>query len=93
MPYILQKRRDSLDPTINALLDELEKINAGAGDYNYVITSLLLGFIDFHGTRYEHFNTVHGILDCVGREFYRRFTAPYEDQAMIRNGDVLIPRD
>jgi len=88
MPYILQKRREPLDPIVNQLLDALEKINAGAGDYNYVITSLLLGYIEFHGTRYEHFNTVHGILDCVGKEFYRRFTAPYEDEAKERNGDV-----
>lgn len=88
MPYILQTRREKLDLAINDVLDGLEKINAGAGDYNYVITSLLLGFIELHGTRYEHFNTVHGILDCVGKEFYRRFTAPYEDQAKERNGDV-----
>lgn len=88
IPYILQKRREPLDPLINQLLDALEKLNAGAGDYNYVITSLLLGFIECHGTRYEHYNTVHGILDCVGKEFYRRFTAPHENEAKARNGDV-----
>lgn len=88
MPYILKTRREPLDPLINDLLDQLGNMNAGAGDFNYTITSLLLGYLDLHGNRYEHFNTVHGILNCVDQEFYRRWTADYENEAKVRNGDV-----
>lgn len=88
MPYILPTRRERLDNEIEMLLDKLEDINAASGDYNYVITRLLLGYIELHGKRYEHFNTVDGILGCVQKEFYRRWTSGYEDSAIKRNGDV-----
>ncbi len=63
------------------------------GDLHYDISQLIDGYL-YHqpantdGPNYQRFNDVMGVLACAQAELYRRLIAPYEDEAMRRNGDV-----
>lgn len=80
MPYIKTKDRELLGE--GAAPDN-------AGELNYTITKLLLNYLQRKGTSYAVINEIMGVLSCVGREFYRRHAAPYEDQKIDENGDVF----
>ena len=84
MPYILKERRPKIEP----LVLELSKVLESRGDYNYAITRLLHTWIETYGKRYKHVNDAQGIIDCVGKEFYRVVTAPYENIKRRENGPV-----
>jgi len=92
MPYIVQPKRDTLDPTI----DELHKILVGMemddesnnmeGNLNYIFTRILrMCYTD----SYSQINDAMGVLSCVMLEHYRTKAAPYEDQKIYDNGDVV----
>lgn len=91
MPYIVQDKRNHLDPHIDALLNALRELesddpaNSHAGNLNYAITRLLRGS---YSPRYAEINDAVGVLECVKQEFYRKFAAPYEDQKEFENGPV-----
>jgi len=88
MPYIERKRRHELYGYIEALDDKLAEMGDVGGDMNFVIFRLL--YLKWERVRkYMTAETMMGTLNCVGREFYRRCIAPYEDGAMWRNGDIL----
>ena len=87
MPYIAQDRRELLDPAIVTLQGELERLDFGEGDLNYVI-SRLVGFYFQQRRRYFTIARVCGVLANVAEEFYRRMAAPYEDAAIRKNGDI-----
>ncbi len=95
MPYIVDEKRQSLDPAIEALhrvlvnlqLDDEE--NDMEGNVNYVMTRLLMMIYgNKDGTRYTHINDAVGVLGCVTQEFYRKVAAPYEDQKEFDNGEI-----
>jgi hypothetical protein len=81
MPYIKQ--------TIRELLDANRSEPATAGELNYKITRLCLDYIATHGKQYNTYNEAIGVLSCVTQELYRRQVAPYEDQKIAENGDVV----
>ncbi len=83
MPYIAKGRRDLLPWSPNVAKTE--------GDLNFQITSLLVEYIEQNGLSYERIGDVEGALQNASKEFARRVTAPYEDQAIARNGDVYGP--
>jgi hypothetical protein len=80
MPYIKQSDRETLQaikPTT-------------AGELNYMITCLCLGFLEVNGNEpgYSGYNEVIGALECCKLEFYRRAVVPYEKKKIKENGDV-----
>ena len=85
MPYIEQGRRGDLDLAMTLLMQEKELTN---GDLNYIITRLLHNQLKLHGTNYERFNGLTGVLECAKLELYRRVVGPYEDIKIKENGDV-----
>ena len=90
MPYIKRNDRLQYDPLVTELafqLYEVEDLLQRAGHVNYIITTLLLQ--SFPVKRYGTMALVDGVLTGVGREYYRRRVAPYEDAAIKRNGDLL----
>lgn len=92
MPYITQDERMKWEPMLNEF-DEVTGHQNGSytptvGEMNYLITSLLHRWIKIVGVRYANLNAVAGIIKCVGDEFYRRVTAPYEDKKIEENGCV-----
>lgn len=83
MPYIPQGSRDYMDPEVKALRAKIES----PGELNYAITRLVGHRWSSQG-RYVSICIVIGTLFCVALEFYRRAAAPYEDEALDRNGDI-----
>lgn len=91
MPYIVQEKRDELDPIIDRLHHALVSLEADdennnmEGNMNYLITRLLR---KVYGTSYAEINAAMGMLTCVQAEHYRTQAAWYEDQKKFENGDV-----
>ena len=46
-------------------------------------------YIEQNGKCYQTFNDVTGALENAKLEIYRRMVAPYEDEKIVENGDVL----
>jgi len=77
MPYIPQDERDSAIHTPRS-----------AGQLNYAITQLLVGYAEREGLCYQTINDIVGAIECSKAEFYRRVAADYEDAKCKDNGDV-----
>lgn len=87
MPYITKPDRNKLDSEIDAVLAKLAIANH-EGEYNYVITRLIHGFVIDNGLSYKILNAAQGILDCAKDEFSRTVVAPYEDIKALENGPI-----
>lgn len=87
MPYIARDRREKLDPVIGLLQDELNFGGFSEGELNYVL-SRFVGHYFRKQRRYYTIARVTGVLQNVAQEFYRRMAAPYEDEAIQKNGDI-----
>lgn len=93
MPYIKQEHRSRLDPHIENLAQEIQRIAeeekdplAFAGLFNYTCTKLGLRLLPER--RYKWIALLVGVFETVKQEFYRRFAGPYEDEQIEKNGDV-----
>lgn len=97
MPYITQEERDQLDPTINALVNQIKAtsdhplnsthaIYACAGLLNYAITQLVRCMVG--SPTYRDIAVGSGILHDVQTEYDRKFVAPYEDLKIEQNGPI-----
>ncbi len=94
MPYIIQEKRDVLDPYIDDLhhaLVELElddESNNTEGNLNYIFTRLIRKV--YTTGNYAQVNDIMGVLLCTALEHYRTQAGPYEDQKKHDNGDVEV---
>ncbi len=89
MPYIRGDRRPQIEirPALSGFPVNRPQT---PGELNYLITRLCHAFVERHGTpSYADLNDVVGVLECAKQELYRRLVAPYEDECIQRNGDVL----
>ena len=93
MPYITPERRKELDKEIHYLANALKLLRDSSddaagyvGDLNYTISELITKVIP--DKRYKHINEIVGVLESLKLEFYRRYAGPYEDLAVIKNGDT-----
>ena len=85
MPYITQKDRSNL-LSVNQL-KELGSVDH-VGKLNYILSNIVLGFIESNGVSYTQMNNATGVLECVKAELYRRLASPYEDIKISENGDI-----
>ena len=97
MPYIKPEARHALDATIRDLAEKIADLaraepeeTAFAGLLNYACTSLAMQIVArrFGRIRYGTIATLTGVFRNVGDEFYRRVAAPYEDEQIVKNGDL-----
>jgi hypothetical protein len=93
MPYIKQEKREDYEQEIQKIVKKLvnsdDGYNSAKGELNYIIYSIVLRYLDEKGMRYHRINDfVGGVLSCCQQELYRRLAAPYEDEAIKKNGDV-----
>ena len=77
MPYIPPQDRSSA-----------RRLPLTAGELNYAITALLLGYCETHAISYTLLNECVGALESAKLEFYRRKVVPYEELKRQQNGDV-----
>jgi len=91
MPYVDEKVRDHLDPSIDILVSTMyhdgPTYTFEPGNVNYAITRLLIGWWK-RNPKYVTICLVVGTLFCVALEFYRRIAAHYEHGKIHTNGDV-----
>lgn len=87
MPYIKPKLRELIDETLAPVMVHVVRY-APVGEVNYILTRVLLTWIEAGPTNYDRINAVIGVLECAKLEMYRRLAAPYEDAKKASNGDV-----
>jgi len=83
MPYIKKEDRQRLD-----LGGSNEHRPQTPGELNFVITKLIVKYLQDAKLNYQHINDVLGALEGAKMEFYRRVVVPYEDMKCDQNGDV-----
>lgn len=97
MPYITSDKREQVNTQLGYLVDAIVDTSNGdvsalPGILNYCITVMIKA--SYHAVTgkkklsYADHNSAMGMLECAKQEFYRRNTAPYEDEKVIENGDV-----
>jgi len=88
MPYITEPKRLQFKPIVKSFEQNVNK-SATAGDLNYLVTKLILRYLEVHELSYATINDIRGSLENAASEFYRRIAAPYEDVKIKQNGDVF----
>ena len=84
MPYITQEDRKKI--LIDVSFGSPEGFTAGA--LNYVLTTIIMGYLKNRGKSYTTMNEIVGVLEQAKDEFQRRIIHPHEDQKRAENGDV-----
>ena len=87
MPYIKPTRRELFDNEIEALQTKLLENRAEEGDYNYVITRIIMTIVAKE-IRYNLIVKMTGVLKNVSSEIYRRIASTYENMTMTKNTDI-----
>lgn len=93
MPYLKPETREILDRDVQLfqiegyVTDRFEP-QEFAGVLNYMNYRLIKTYVGKRGKRYWIFALIVGSLVCCVLEIYRRLVAPYEDEAVNKNGDV-----
>lgn len=91
MPYIRPERREDLDPMVDALAAKLREMSCVRGDLNYVVTQLVLSALKPEsGWSYHSLSDTISVLRDAADEIARRMLGPYEDKAVIKNGDCSV---
>lgn len=85
MPYIKKEDREKFD---EYEVDELAATCTGPGELNYLLTRILVGYVEYRGESYATYNEVIGVLECAKMELARRRLSIYEDEKCKSNGDV-----
>ena len=83
MPYIKKERRHHLDHIVWKMLRMGVEPN---GELNYILFKFCIEVVQSSYNNYK--NYIGELNECVA-EIRRRLLAPYEDQKIKENGDVL----
>jgi len=102
MPYIKEKRRESLDNAIRGMIIAFKTNLEGktfekeqlsneeflniCGDINYAFSSILGRLMG--NVSYVKIAMITGVLENIKQEFYRRVGGCVENQKIIENGDI-----
>ena len=92
MPYITDNYRKELDNLIDEFTSKVKEIHEKTptqtrdGLINYSLTRILNQV--YADARYHDYNEIIGVLECCKLEYYRKYTAPYEDIKEDANGKV-----
>lgn len=74
-----------------ALRHHAEHTPLNAGELNFALTRMLLGYIERKGLSYQTINDCVGALECAKLEAYARIARPYEQDKCAANGEVYFP--
>lgn len=90
MPYIKKSEREKF----RIILDNFGKLNiTSIGEFNYLISSMLVIMIKRVKPDYYFYNNLIGVLECIKLELYRRAITPYENSKCETNGDLFLTKD
>ena len=79
MPYITEEAREAL---------QAGAPSATSGELNYVITRIILEYVEMKGLSYQVINDILGALEGAKMEFYRRVVVAYEQRKCEENGEI-----
>lgn len=82
MPYIKPENRARL-------MDPDEPVNT-MGELTYVLFYNMMVYLEQKGMSYQTLGEITSAADNAKVEFQRRFLAPYEDERLAENGDVVL---
>lgn len=83
MPYIKPENRKAMNEIVSLMYTKGVKVD---GDLNYILYT----FCKRHVTpSYNNYKNFCGELRQCVTEIERRLLGPYEDKAIIRNGDIV----
>jgi hypothetical protein len=82
MPYIPKSTRAPLD----LIIEELGNTVVVDGDLNYILYALCKRHVE---PSYNNYKNFCGELRQCATEIERRILAPYEDQKIEENGDII----
>lgn len=86
MPYIKGYDKDRLDgEPIYRVGWHIDTV----GDLTYIFSKIANDYARARGLSYGVCANVEAALQNTSKEFYRRVTAPYEDQKIKENGDIF----
>jgi hypothetical protein len=97
MPYIKKEDRELYDDLVSIIVDTLmhrtcdetkQDTDAIKGHHNYIMFVLALEIANKLGIRYHTLQDIIGTFECCKNEFLRRVVDPYEDKAILKNGDI-----
>jgi hypothetical protein len=104
MPYIPKDSRQDFEQEIKSIIEKLGHVstdvtcagciaamkeNAAKGELNFIIASVIGGYVTEHGLRYHRLNDfICGVLESCKLELVRRLTNGYEDKCIEKNGDL-----
>lgn len=88
MPYISTLAREEIKEFIKIDPNTIGFILKSPGELNYIISTILLGYIEKNGISYSTYNEVIGALECAKLELVRQYLGPYEDKKIEENGDL-----
>ena len=87
MPYI--ENRGEFDSRIcDADPQTMGRLCRNPGELNFLITSIVHGYIIGMGLNYGNINEAIGALECAKLEVYRQVVAKYEDKKKRENGAI-----
>ena len=86
MPYVKQAKRPLLDTVVQAMHDAQIKAD---GDLNYILFKYARDIFTASGSSYKGLKNYRAELRETADEIGRRMLAPYEDEKIKENGDVL----
>lgn len=96
IPYIVEERRRVLETGLNHLKKSMVKLEEDfdtpivAGDLNYLVYSLALQYIKIRGKGYNNISDAIKALTGAAHEVERRILDSYENEMIIKNGDIDV---
>lgn len=89
MTYVPQVNRVALDVIVDGLVKRLREIKCKPEDCNYVVTRVVLEALKPDtGWDYHSLSDAVRVLKDSATEIERRLLGPYEDTAILKNGDL-----
>jgi hypothetical protein len=93
MPYTKKERREAVKEHLEKLISQIHSYDMADwdGEANYAISYLVARiFAPFGKWRYHFIARAYAVFFAAAAEFYRRIAAPYEDEAIEKNGDIAL---
>ena len=87
MPYIKPEQRKKFEEVLE-YLDRFIRIE-NCGELNYLLTKVILIYLNQKGERYQTYNDIIGVLECIKQELYRKKIAEYENLKENQNGTIF----
>lgn len=85
MPYISEKDQASFSE-LTAEIDSADIQTAG--ELNFLVTKLMVRYLEVNGVRYQHMNDIVGAVEGAKAEFQRRVVGPYEKQKAFETEQI-----